>query len=156
MTKLKLPSANRIKTGTDRIVSFEVPEFYLFDYRELVVCSPEKMDVELSKPSKPRTTGPGSQGNHFNGHIRQICGETGNEFEDVKLYIKRQAFRRGLRYKTNKKGEIVYSLNDGEPLPISEADMTIEECGWCIDEAHVLAFFLNIVLIESEEAVCAR
>jgi hypothetical protein len=106
------------------------------------------MNVLLEIPGKPRTTGRFSQGNHLNGHIAQICEDTGNDFEDVKLYIKRKAVAHGLRLKTKDDGGIVYSVNDGEPIPISEADMTTEECGWCIDECHILAMELKIILVE--------
>jgi hypothetical protein len=148
MEKLKLPNAPRIETGTPEIASFKIPRIYQPEYRELVRVSPERLDLELSVHRKPRSTGRYSQGNHLNGHITQICKWTGNEFDDVKLYVKRAAMKHGLRYKTKPNGDIVYSLVDMEPMPISEADMTSEECGWCIEEAHILAAELGIVLIE--------
>lgn len=104
--------------------------------------------VTLAKPKRLRSTGEKSANHHLNGHIGQISEETGNDFEDVKLYVKRKAMRRGLPAKTNNKGEIVYSLIDKEPLPMSEADMDVEQCGWCIDEAHQLADELGIRLRE--------
>lgn len=148
MTKFKLPNAKRIKTGTLEITSFYVPRIYQAEYRELVLKSPDQLDLELSLHKKMRSIGPYSQGNHFNGHVQQICAETGNEFNDVKLYIKKQAMKRGLRYKTRDSGEIIYSLIDLEPMPISEAEMTSEECSWCIEEAHILAAELGITLHE--------
>jgi len=148
MTKFKLPNAKRIPTGTLEIVSFQIPRIYQAEYRELVLKSPDQLDLELSIHKKMRSTGPYSQGNHFNGHVQQICAETGNEFNDVKLYIKRQAIKHGLRFATKDSGEIVYSLIDLEPLPISESLMTSEECGWCIEEAHILAADLGIILHE--------
>lgn len=148
MKKLKLPNAKRIHTGNIAIVSFEIPRIYQAEYRELVKKSPDHLDLELSIPGKPRSIGPYSQNHHFNGHVQQICSETGNEFDDVKLYIKRAAMKRGLRYKTKPNGDIVYSLIDLDPMPISESDMTVEECGWCIEEAHILAAELGIILHE--------
>ncbi|MEN6296981.1 MAG: hypothetical protein ABFC92_03420 [Rectinema sp.] len=148
MDKFKLPNASRIPTGTLEIASFSIPRIYQPEYRELVTLSPNRLDLELSIHKKPRSTGPYSQGNHLNGHIRQICKETGNEFEDVKLYIKRAAMKRGLRWKTKPNGDIVYSLIDLEPMPISEVDMTSEECSWCIEETHILAAEYGIILIE--------
>lgn len=148
MDRFKLPNAQRIQTGTLEITSFRIPRIYQPEYRELVLISPERLDLELSLHKKPRSTGRYSQNNHLNGHIRQICNVTGNEFDDVKLYIKRAAIKRGLRWMTKPNGDIVYSLNDLEPLPISEALMTSEECGWCIEEAHILAAEREITLIE--------
>jgi len=52
---------------------------------------------------------------------------------------------------TNEKGEVVYSLIDGEPLPKSEADMDTVECGYCIDEAHQLAAEIEIKLKEYDD-----
>jgi len=146
--KLKLPNLKRIKTGTSQIVSFEVPRFYEAAYRELVKKSPDTLDVELSTHSKRRSTGPFSQSHHLNGHIQQICNDTGNDFDDVKLYVKRRAFKRGLPFATKPNGDILYSLADLEPLPISETQMTTEQCSWCIEETHELAAELGIRLIE--------
>lgn len=150
MIKFKLPNAKRIPTGTSQIVSFEIPRLYEAEYRELVrkAKDPTHLTLEISLPIKKRSTGRYSQGNHFNGHVQQICKDTGNEFEDVKLYIKRQCFKRGLRFLRRDDGSIVYSLSDMQPLPISEADMTSEECSWCIEESHILAAELGIILHE--------
>ena len=80
--------------------------------------------------------------------MQQICTATGNDFHDVKLYLKRRCFKRGLRFATKADGSILYSLIDMEPLPISETEMTTEECAWCIDEAHELAAEYGIELRE--------
>lgn len=131
-------------------MSFEVPEAYKYEYRQLVLKAQpyDVFDVVVSTPKRARTTGDHSQNHHLNGHCQQIANETGNDFADVKSAIKRRAFRRGLRYKSKETGEIIYSLVDGEPEPISEADMTIEECAYCIEEAHILADELAIRLRE--------
>ena len=146
----RIPRAVRLQTGTSRVVSFEIPRLYEAEYRDLVRKAPDptRLDLEISIPSRPRTTGRYSQGNHFNGHVQQICTETGNDFSDVKLYLKRRAFKRGLRFATKPDGSILYSLTDLEPLPISESDMTTEECAACIEEAHELAAEYGIVLRE--------
>lgn len=150
MTTFKLPRAVRLQTGTSSIVSFEIPRLYEAEYRELVRKAPdhERFDLEISVPSKKRSTGRYSQGNHFNGHVQQICVATGNEFNDVKLYLKRQCFKRGLRFATKADGSILYSLADMQPLPISESEMTTEECAWCIEAAHELAAEYGIPLRE--------
>jgi len=153
MTKLKLPNAKRIQTGTLEITSFYIPRIYQSEYRELVLKSPEHLDLEMATPSKPRSTGRYSQNHHLNGHVQQICAITGNDFDDVKLYLKRAAFKRGLRFMTKPNGETVYSLADLEPMPISERDMTSEEAAWCIDEAHILAMEMGITLREDPEGI---
>ena len=148
MTKFKLLNAKRIKTGTSQIVSFEIPRIYEAEYRELVRKSPDRLNLELSTPKKLRSTGAYSQNHHFNAHLMQICEDSGNDFADVKLFVKRKAFKRGLPFATKKNGDILYSLIDMEPLPISETQMTTEQCGWCIEECHELAADLGIRLIE--------
>ena len=150
MKTFKLPGAVRLKTGTPSIVSFEIPRIYQPAYMELVRRAPEpyKLDLTISIPSKKRSTGRYSQNAHFNGHVQQIAQFTGNDFDDVKLYVKRKALKRGLRFMTKENGDIVYSLVDMEPLPISESDMTVEECAWCIEEAHILAAEFGIALVE--------
>jgi len=145
---LRLPSLQRIKTGTPTIISFEVPRAYAKELGELFTKSPEKMDVELSTPKRKRTTGYRSQNHRFNSHIQQIANETGNDFADVKLYVKRKAFARGLPFATKANGEIIYSLVDGEPMPISESAMDTVQCSWCIEEVNILAAEMGIVLSE--------
>lgn len=44
--------------------------------------------VKLNMPYKPRTTGENSQNHHLNGHIVQICNETGNDYNTVKNAVK--------------------------------------------------------------------
>jgi uncharacterized protein (DUF342 family) len=77
--------------------------------------------------------------------IYAICNETGNDFGDVKLYVKRAAMRRGYPPKTDERGNVVYSLLDKEPLPQSEADATQEQENMLIEEAHQLAAELGVV-----------
>ena len=145
---LRLPSLQRIKTGTPTIISFEVPRAFAKELGELFTKSPEKMTVELSIPRKLRSTGYKSANHHLNGHVQQIALETGNDAGDVKLYVKRKAIARGLPLMQRPNGDIVYSLADGEPMPMSEADMDTLQCSWCIEEAHILAAEMGIVLRE--------
>lgn len=104
--------------------------------------------VTVTRPHRPRTTGPNSQNHRLNGFISQFCDSTGNDFEDIKLYLKRRAMRRGLPAKINEKNEIVYSKVDGEPIPISEKDMNTEQCGWVISEIEQLAAEYGVILQE--------
>jgi hypothetical protein len=149
--KVRIDKAVRLRTGSKATASFEIPAAYQPDYAELVRRSPDVLTVEMSIPKKHRTTGSWSQSHHFNGHIQQIASETGNDFADLKLYVKRRAMAQGLPYLMHD-GKVVYSMIDGEPLPISESDMSTIECGWCIDACHILASELGIVLKETDDA----
>jgi hypothetical protein len=86
-----------------------------------------------------RTTGPGGQGAHFNGHIQQIANETGNDFDTIKMYVKEQAVSMGWPYTT---------LPNGAVLPKSETEVDVVECGYGIETCHVLAGELGIILRE--------
>lgn len=146
--KLELRAAKRIRTNDPHVFSCEIPEAYLDTYRSILKKSPDKVKVVISAVYPHRSTGIGSQNHCLNGFIQQIAQHTGNTFEDVKLYVKRQAFARGLPMLTRADGSIVLSLVDGQPLPMSETDMDSQQCGWCIDEANVLAGELGLVLEE--------
>jgi hypothetical protein len=80
--------------------------------------------------------------------VQQIAQETGNDFEDVKLYLKRRAMSMGYPMLMDEKGEVTCSLVDGEPLPQHEREATSEEAALLIDAAHMLAAELEIVLTE--------
>ena len=148
--EIKFASIERIKTGTDEVMSFSVPKSLRFDYRELVKKAQpaDRFDLVISTPRKIRSTGQWSQNHHLNGHCMQISRETGQDFEGVKLYIKRMAIPRGLPLKTKPDGDIILSIIDGGPVPISEVDMDTIQCGWCIEELHILAAELGIILKE--------
>jgi hypothetical protein len=101
-------------------------------YNNYVSCT-------FSPPYKPRTTGEGSQNHHLNGHIMQICNETGNDYETIKYCVKMIAVEQfGFSY-TEVAGHIV---------PKRERDSNTEECGKMIEAAHYLAAQLSIVLRE--------
>lgn len=94
--------------------------------------------VKLSRPRRPRTTGWHSQSHHLNGHIQQICVETGNDFDAVKSVVKMRAISRGYPFHTFQ----------GIAIPQSEAQSSVEECALLIDEVHQLAAELGISLRE--------
>ena len=101
-------------------------------YNDYVSCT-------FSLPYKPRTTGEGSQNHHLNGHIMQICNETGNDYETIKYCVKMIAVEQfGFPF-TEIAGHIV---------PKRERDSNTEECGKMIEAAHYLAAQLSIVLRE--------
>ena len=148
--EIKVLGIQRIKTGSSRVVSFEIPAVREAEYRALVIKAQpaDRFDLVLSTMRRKRSTGPWSQNHRLNGHCAQIANETGQDFDAVKLYVKRMAIARGLRLKTKPNGEPLFSITDGEPVPISEADMTSEECSWVIEEVNILAAELGIILRE--------
>jgi len=148
--EIKVLGIHRLHSGSPRVVSLEIPAVREAEYRALIVKAQpaDRFDLVLSTLRRKRSTGPWSQNHHLNGHAMQIAQETGQDFEAVKLYVKRQAIARGLPLKQKTNGDIIYSIVDGEPVPISETDMDTVQCGWCIDACHVLAAELGIILRE--------
>ncbi len=110
--------------------------------RELERCRDKNNDfvlVTLQPPKRPRTTGEGSQNHHLNGHIMQICNETGNDYDTIKYCIKMLAVEQmGYPYKTVA----------GHILPQPESQSSTDECAKLIEAAHVLAAELGIILQE--------
>lgn len=158
--EIVIPAAKRIKTASPIELSFELPPEYSVAAQQYIDWYESKKGVRTTpaygaqyrvvfrRPVKPRSTGKHSQNAHLHGHIAQIAEETGNDFEDVKTYIKRQAMGRGYPPKFDEQGDIVYSLNDGYPVPQSERDATVDQAGMLIEEAHILAAELGIILTE--------
>lgn len=110
--------------------------------RELERCRDKHNDyvlVTLQPPKRPRTTGKDSQNHHLNGHIMQICNETGNDYDTIKYCLKMLAVEKmGYPYKTVA----------GHILPQPERQSSTEECAKLIEAAHVLAAQLSIILQE--------
>ena len=95
--------------------------------------------LTMQPPKKPRTTGKDSQNHHLNGHIMQICNETGNDYETVKTAVKMLAVENmGYPYKTIA----------GQIVPQRESDCSTDECAKLIEAAHMLAADLEIILQE--------
>lgn len=119
--------------------------------RTLVDCAEKGKRIHvLVEPEKvKRSTGRGSQNHHLNGHIQQIAVETGQPFEDIKRYIKQQAVGMGYPMLT-RFGKPVTDLW-GNPIGISEADSTTEQCTLLIEQSHMLAAELGIILREDDE-----
>ena len=110
--------------------------------RELRKCRDKHHDyvlLTLQPPKRPRTTGEGSQNHHLNGHIMQICNETGSSYNAVKDEIKRIAVE-NMGYP--------YELVNGHIHPQGESECSIDECAKLIEAAHVLAADLCIILQE--------
>ena len=128
----------------------------LSDYREAFAILYQRVkgavwELTAGKWYRSRTIGKDSQNHRLNGFVSQFCNATGNDFADIKLYVKRKAMRRGLPAKTGNNGEIIYSKVDGEPLPMSEADMDTVQCSWVIEEIQQLAAEEGIILKEEDE-----
>ena len=97
------------------------------------------VSVTFKPPYKPRTTGKGSQNHHLNGHIMQICNETGNDYETIKYCIKMIAVEQfGYPSETIA----------GHIIPKRECDCDTQEGGMLIEAAHYLAAQIGIVLRE--------
>lgn len=155
-----IPKARRIKTHSPIEVHFELSPEEAVEAQEYIKWYEGKKNVHTTagygalyrvsfrRPVKPKSTGAHSQNAHFNGHVAQIAEETGNDFADVKMYIKKQAMRRGYPPMFSEDGDIVFSMNDGEPIPQSEKDATSDQANMLIEEAHVLAAELGILLKE--------
>ena len=95
--------------------------------------------VTMQPPKRPRTTGKDSQNHHLNGHIMQICAETGNDYDAVKDAVKMLAVSTmGYPYK----------IIGGQIVPQRERDASVDECALLIEAAHVLAADLGIILQE--------
>jgi len=109
------------------------------------------LSIDIYLPKRPRTTGERSQNRAINGYIQQICDDTGNEFNDVKMYCKSKAMKRGYPWMVNKQGEVIYSLQTGEPMPESETKLSVEQASMLIEEIVQLAAELGIRLKEYED-----
>jgi len=110
--------------------------------RELRKCRDKHNDfvlVTLQPPKRPRTTGEDSQNHHLNGHIMQICNETGNDYESVKNAVKMIAVE-NMGYPYNTIGVHI--------IPQRERDCSTDECAKLIEAAHLLAADLGITLQE--------
>lgn len=98
-----------------------------------VLCS-------FSSPKRPRSLGMGSQNHHLNGHIMQICQETGNDYETIKAMVKIIVVEKmGYPFETF----------HSQIIPKRERDCNTEECAMLIEAAHILAAENEITLREA-------
>lgn len=98
------------------------------------------VQVTLSKPGKPRTTGWKSQNAHIAGHETQISLETGCSFEAVRMRMKQLC-----------PGWPHEILPDGTSWPQSEAQADTVQAAALIETIHAFAAEYQIVLIEGDE-----
>ena len=124
---------------------FEIPNnpAYKEGLRQVLsYCKDKRHDyisVTLAPPRRPRSTGEHSQNHHLNGHIMQICAETGNDYETVKTAVKMIACE-SFGYP--------YTELHGVIVPQGESKASTAECAYLIEAAHLLAADLGIILKE--------
>lgn len=132
----------------DRIVPKDRIKDYSAEISAAMKSCKDMVHILIEPPRRPRTTGEKSQNHHLNGHIQQISMETGQPFDDVKKYIKQQAVSMGYPM-LERFGRPVNDMW-GHPVGISEADASASECSLLIEQAHMLAAELGIILREEE------
>ena len=112
---------------------------------ELTKCRDKHNDyvlVTIQPPKRPRTTGDKSQNHMLNGNIMQICNETGNDYDTVKLAVKMIAVEQlGYPYKTIA----------GNVIPLRERESSTIECSKLIEASFMLAADLGIILKGSND-----
>ncbi len=155
MSSLDLPAV-RGWTDDDHpdVICFKLPAIptVLARWIELVERSKTgQFRLLISHPFRPRTTGERSQNNCIHGWETWICQVTGNDVDDLHLFVGRRAMRRGYPAKTDERGNIVYSLVDQNPLPKSTALASIEEAQMWLEEIKQLAAEQEIPLPEYDE-----
>jgi hypothetical protein len=135
--------AQRIKTGSHLLVTFQVDGYYRPFLAKLFRAGSQKTDdrytLKIDLPRRPRTTGEGSQSHHINGHVQQIAMETGASFQAVKEYAKAEAVSEGWGFTT---------LPNGDVLANSESTATVEQASVLIEVLHRLAAEWSIHLVE--------
>lgn len=104
--------------------------------------------ITIERPFRPRTTGYKSQNHCLNGIIQQICMDTGQDFAGTKNYIKQRAIEMGYPRLTQRTVRGIEDVTDwwGNPVGISEADASIQDCSLLIECAMQLAADLGITL----------
>ena len=154
-----LKFVNLKSIGMDGLIAFRVSDNDGVNQvlkQELMKCIQKyngMVKIRIQPPYKPRTTGKNSQNHKLNGSIAFFCAETGNDFDDIKMYIKRRALRRGYPCKKDKDGNILISKVDGNPIPISESDANTLECSYLIEEMIQLAAEMDVILPENPDYV---
>ncbi len=149
MRELLVPAVQRvIPTYTDGSplyseIHYNVPDWarkYWQMWAEQQAEKNQSYDrLYILQPFRPRTTGKHSQCNHINGHVRQVCYETGDDFDTLKTYFKRHAIKRGYPYDTDR---------DGIAVPWSEARISTVHAAALLDELHQWADEHDFKLIE--------
>lgn len=138
----------RISTKNKDIISFDINKYKDIIWPFVSKNIKKHNDyylVTISNPKRLRTTGKNSQNHCLNGWIQFFCVETGNDFHQVKMYVKKKAISRGYPIQKDDNGNYKTDLY-GDPMPISEADASIEQASFLIEEMNQLAAEYNIIL----------
>jgi hypothetical protein len=139
---IRIPAA-RFHMERQRL-TIEVPSGLLAMVQHTAkTCAAGYVRVDLARPGRPRTTGEDSQNHHINGHIAEIASETGQDFDTVKLALKKMAVSRGYPFRTEK--------ITGEVVPYSETELDTVQAGILIDTIHQFAAEFGIRLMENLE-----
>ena len=158
MKEIILPAVERYHTGKPDLIAFKVTNptqqiaiANLVRYQEIErKVKSDYYHVRIKPPFRPRSTGKNSQCNRFNGGIQVICKETGLDFDDVKMYIKRRALKRDYPFLKDENGNIVYSLLDGEALPLPERLASVEDAIMLNEELNQVAAEMGVYLWDEE------
>jgi hypothetical protein len=97
------------------------------------------VQITLTRPGKPRTTGWHSQNAHIAGHGTQISAETGCSFEAVRMRMKQLC-----------PGWPHEIMPDGSSWPMSEAQADTLQAAALIETYHSFAAEYQIILIEGD------
>jgi hypothetical protein len=125
------------------MLEISIPE----QYRDIVFSRLKQLKnnqvrVTLKKPGRPRTTGAFSQSHCINGYCQQIATATGQDFDTVKMAMKRLAVSRGYPFRTEK--------FTGEIVPYSETEINTEQAAILIETIIQFASEYNIRLYNYE------
>ena len=99
-------------------------------------CKDGFVKVSLDRPGRPRTTGENSQNHFINGACQKIAVETGNDFDTVKMAMKKMALSRGYPFDTI----------GTEIIPKSESKLTTAEAKILIETIQEFAAEWDISL----------
>lgn len=126
--------AKRVINPNQCIASWELPHHIreVYDYwtKQQIAKGINFDKLVIKKPFKARSTGLKSQNHHANGHVQQLCIQTGHDFEVMKYYTKKLAISRGFPFDT---------APDGSVVPWSETRIDMEQCGYWIEAIHQFA-----------------
>lgn len=132
-------------TVTGNILELTIPDqFRDLVFSRLSTLKTQQVRVTLKKPGRPRTTGERSQNHAINGYCAQIAKETGQDFDTVKMAMKKMAIGRGYPFRTEKL--------TGEVIPFSETEINTVQAGYLIDTIYQFATEYEIRLMNYEEA----
>ena len=149
---MKIQGQIRLK-GWERFLRLNKSVLERWAKKAKVAVEDLTVNVTLEEPFRPRTTGYKSQNHALNGYIQTLCMETGQDFASTKNYIKQMAIERGYPRLMRRTVKGIEDVTDwwGNPVGISEADASIEDCSLLIDCAVQLASELGIRLNMGEE-----